>query len=385
MNPILALLQQGAAGIPTQWGGNGGGIVPTPEQVAASEAAAAQLGTPSPADVLYQDAQVPPEAPAQPITVRANVAQPYARPSILDYESPEEAPNLSNTAQVEAALKAQKENDKLHSGMFGVKGTLRNVLGILGDAFLVQSGNNPIYAPGRQRERAQDALTGFTQSPLGAMERMSQVDVDTANDMHKDYQTAMVQAAQQRAAEQKARLENYAKGVKLFGAAASASNAETYKNMRPILEKLKTGYGLGDEFQIPEEYDANIMGAYGDTGMSSDAQARIEQGDRRLDQADTGLGIRSAAQQETARHNRAMESAARARIAKMGGSSRARADTPLEYFRALESIPASQRSAEENAWIQNYTGQNRSSSGRSGRSQSSGGSRPRVLRSRPVN
>lgn len=58
-------------------------------------------------------------------------------------------------------------------GAFGLKGTLRDILGYIGDAFLVQSGNKPVFAPQRQQERLGDALFGFTQNPQQAAERLA--------------------------------------------------------------------------------------------------------------------------------------------------------------------------------------------------------------------
>ena len=67
----------------------------------------------------------------------------------------------------------QTEEASDRRGMFGMRGTLRDVLGVLGDAFLVQSGNNPMYAPTRQRERVSDAMAGSTVDPVGASERVA--------------------------------------------------------------------------------------------------------------------------------------------------------------------------------------------------------------------
>jgi hypothetical protein len=47
------------------------------------------------------------------------------------------------------------------SGMFGVRGGLRDLLGVLGDAFLVQGGADPRYQPRRQMEREADALQNY--------------------------------------------------------------------------------------------------------------------------------------------------------------------------------------------------------------------------------
>lgn len=58
-------------------------------------------------------------------------------------------------------------------GMFGLKGTLRDVLGTLGDSLLVGSDADRIYQPQRQRERAGDAMFGFADNPMQAIERLA--------------------------------------------------------------------------------------------------------------------------------------------------------------------------------------------------------------------
>jgi hypothetical protein len=68
---------------------------------------------------------------------------------------------LGNKDQLAEAADAAK-NAPAREGMFHTKGTLRDVLGTLGDAFLIQSGNNPIYTPRRQQEKISDAYSGFT-------------------------------------------------------------------------------------------------------------------------------------------------------------------------------------------------------------------------------
>lgn len=81
-------------------------------------------------------------------------------------------------------------------GMFGVKGTLRDVLGTLGDAFLIQSGNKAMYAPRREQEKAGDALAGFTQDPLAAIERLAYENPDMAAQVYNDYMSNQAKQAQ---------------------------------------------------------------------------------------------------------------------------------------------------------------------------------------------
>lgn len=78
--------------------------------------------------------------------------------------------NRSFLEEAQAALGNAPER----KGMFGVKGTLRDILGTLGDAFLVQGGGKEAYRPRRDQENQMDALGGFTQNPMAAIERLSQ-------------------------------------------------------------------------------------------------------------------------------------------------------------------------------------------------------------------
>lgn len=81
--------------------------------------------------------------------------------------------SLNNVPAVRARDADIKETEEASQrrGMFGMKGTLRDVLGVLGDAFLVQSGNAPMYAPTRRRERISDAMAGYSVDPVAAGER----------------------------------------------------------------------------------------------------------------------------------------------------------------------------------------------------------------------
>lgn len=83
--------------------------------------------------------------------------------------------NTEAIMQRDRALKAGEEAAE-HKGVFGVKGTLRDVLGVLGDAFLVQGGSDAIYRPQRQQEKLSDAVAGSTVDPVAAQERAMGVD-----------------------------------------------------------------------------------------------------------------------------------------------------------------------------------------------------------------
>ncbi|TXH13746.1 MAG: hypothetical protein E6R03_10765 [Hyphomicrobiaceae bacterium] len=88
-------------------------------------------------------------------------------------------------------IKAGKPLEGLpaHKGLFGVKGTLRNVIGMLGDALLTGSGMKPIYAPIRQRENLSDAMTAYASNPLEAINRVMAVDPEYGRQLYNDWQT----------------------------------------------------------------------------------------------------------------------------------------------------------------------------------------------------
>lgn len=102
---------------------------------------------------------------AQDVVVRAN---PLAR--VPDAPAQVQAPPLpekvSRTAPVADQRIAPEQKELIpRKGMFGVKGTLRDVLGIVGDSLLIGSGKNAIYTPHREKEKMGSAAYGFNQSP----------------------------------------------------------------------------------------------------------------------------------------------------------------------------------------------------------------------------
>lgn len=393
------------SGNPLPSPGAGQGLVATPEQIAESEAIARQLGIPVDTPAL------PPEGVyEQGIDVNANRPIPQApvpvgSPMPVDqskYLLESTAPDLSNSDWAVAANKAKEENDRevVHKGMFGVKGTLREVLGLVGDAFLVGAGNKPIYMPQRQREREGDAMAGMTQAPRAAVERMTAVNPELARQLGNDVATQEVaQMNAERMAEREAAARR-AKGIDMLSRAAGSVNNETYLSngdrigMREIMQGLVDSYGLGDQYKLPETYDENWMRTLQYSGIPAQAQVGaaqrdrgLDQGDRRLDQTDSRNAVLK--EQGDRRIAIAAQNAetARQRMLKSGGSAsgRPRSDTELEFFRALQEVPANQRTPDENAWIKKYTGQNTGRGGGNSRPSATNRTPIRVLGKRPAN
>jgi hypothetical protein len=123
-------------------------------------------------------------------------------------------------------------------------GTLRNVIGAIGDAFLVQSGNAPTYAPRMERQRLGQAMAGYDpddpDTVQAAVQRVAASgmpgSVELAQDMQKDY-------GNQRLREQNAEsLTEYRK------AQIGSKQATIFNNMAPKIQGLM--YGV----QTPEDY-----------------------------------------------------------------------------------------------------------------------------------
>ncbi len=227
---------------------------------------------------------IPQEAPTEDIVVNARQKQAAPPP---DDVAP---PSLGNAANLIEAQSAAA-NVPQRKGMFGTKGTLRDILGLVGDAFLVQSGNKQVYAPKRAQERMSDALSGFTQNPLAAIERLANENPDAAAELLQHYQVnqAKMAANQQSAAE--ASDKNYQNYGRLFSQYMGSASPETYGRLAPLLKTLKTRGGLGDEYEVPDVYDENLARSYQYGGMPANQQIGSEQRDRSLAQGDKKISI----------------------------------------------------------------------------------------------
>lgn len=189
---------------------------------------------------------------------------------------------------------AQPPPDGPHTGLVNAipdampgAGTLRNILGTLGDAFLVQSGHQPAYAQRQQREQIANAAAGFENDPGAAASRiaataapgsmqdaMSMQSQAQANDLKKatlantqayrdsvmgdreqNHQAA--QAIQQGKADDRTRSLNGG----MLAAAAAKSPAAYAQARQAALARIKPGSSI-DPTEYPESVD-DFNSAYG--------------------------------------------------------------------------------------------------------------------------
>lgn len=280
----------------------GGGFAPTAQERILNEAAID-------AGAVVDDSGV--YEPGIQVDGTVSRARPVDQSAYLLREG--SAPDLTNTDWAQAAVDAKNKNDKevQHKGMFGVKGTLRNVLGVLGDAFLVQGGAKPVYAPQRQLEREGDAMAGYTQSPRAAVERMTAVNPTMAREMGVDVARQEAAAMVAEAQAKKEAAVRYKQGLNILGGMAGTKGLDdpvAYNTWKSAMQKVVDGHGLGPEFTPPDIYDpkwaARVQGAALDPDQQIDntradglaeltrerteatiaqGNARVAQGDRRTD------------------------------------------------------------------------------------------------------
>lgn len=244
------------------------------------------------------EAQAQPQTPVQgdpsqaiqgtPITVNGQTSTPQP--------AQEEAPShsLGNVLAIQERDQAIKNSQDAadHQGMFHTKGTLRDVLGLLGDAFLVQGGRNRIYAPAREQEKASDALAGYTQNPqayMDAAERVSAIDPEMGLKMATQAQAQ--QLGQQKnlidamRAQQGSRHDaaaDYKTGIGLWAqySGALAKNPKLGQNPQFLqaMQEIKDQYGLGDGYDLPaqgENLDTGLYSGYQFGGTPPPAQIQV--------------------------------------------------------------------------------------------------------------
>jgi hypothetical protein len=192
-----------------------------------------------------------------------------------------------------------------HKGMFGVKGNLRDIIGGLGDAFLVQGGKKPVYAERKMQEQTGDAMEGLadTEDDAGnvmdaealnkrraiVFERLRKVNPEAAQSLYEkimesDYKDSFNQA----------RIGVYKdKSRGAFGSLASTANEKNWMKLRPMLERYKAARGL-DDIEIPDEYDPDWVEIVKSGAIDPYRSERLEDFDIDLDRKERQGGARVA-------------------------------------------------------------------------------------------
>lgn len=290
-----------------------------------------------------------------PRTIEVNANNPQRRGQ-MQTTVEEEPLRLGNVDLLLEAQAAGENAPQRKGGYFGTKGTLRNILGAVSDAFLVQGGADARYAPLREREKMADAMTGYTQNPQAAAERMAyqgfpqesskvwnDSQVNRINQGNLDARTT--EGARKLTEDNDQRYKQYGT---IFSQYAGSADATTYPKVREILKTLKQRGGLGEEFIVPDEYDPQLMKTYQFGGMPATNQVRSV--DKNEDQAFEKV-------KEAGRNRRDNPPASR----------QPRSQTEMEYFKEIGNIPETRRTQAQKDFYKKYTQGTRGSGRSSGR------------------
>lgn len=170
--------------------------------------------------------------------------------------------NYDNRADAEAVQAALANMPKVsgagaNPGLWGLlpegrrHGTLRNVLGAIGDAFLVQSGADPIYGPRMERKQEGMAMAGYAQKPETAIERMAALGTP---DAMKHAQSMMGDTRQRDIAEQNAEYQNQYRQDNMQLRRDQEADLSRNRDDNIIVRMAPYAGGLLTQAQTPEQY-----------------------------------------------------------------------------------------------------------------------------------
>lgn len=189
----------------------------------------------------------------------------------------------------------QKPKGSEHKGLFGMKGNLREIFGILGDAL---NKGDPIYRPQRQNEKYSDAMQGFGENPMEALQRAYAVDRERASkdyDMYADNERDRKKGEleTQRYETKEARESGEYEG-KMYDRAArlmnpKVVNAKNWGATKDLYLRVLKKNGLEPPIDLPDEFDPEIANRIFSGGIEADDQLRIETQGRNADLSEARL------------------------------------------------------------------------------------------------
>lgn len=220
---------------------------------------------------------------------------------------------------------------KEHKGR-GVGGVAQDIVGFLGDFLLTKLGMPAMYGPGQARKKMANAMEGFDQDPLAAINRVTQVDpasgaklrdqfIDNERLAAQNASTAESRAARLELAQTAQNDKTRGRASAMLGTMAQWDDDKRKNNygaMRDQILRYSKANGLDLEGELPTGYDPVALDAFVDASVpvgmqrsqrlaSERADTTREQGEARLAQGDRRLS-------ESERHNRVGEGQGEARI-----------------------------------------------------------------------
>lgn len=182
-----------------------------------------------------------------------------------------------------------------HKGMFGIKGTFRDILGVLGDSL---NRGDPIYSNQRRNEKYSDAMAGFGENPLAAIQKAYGVDRnqaaedwDTYQDNERERQKLLGQTQRDDRKEGREAIDHEYNILDRAGRLMNPSvvNKENWGATKDLYLKVLARNKIAPPVDLPDEYDPEIAKRLFNGAIEADDQVRIETQGRNADLAEARL------------------------------------------------------------------------------------------------
>lgn len=171
------------------------------------------------------------------------------------------------------------------SSPMGVKGKARDILGGIGDAFLVSRGMAPAYEQKRMQEKMQDAMEIYRQNPEEGLRAINSLDPKVAYDMMQDAEGNSLKRAELQRKTDSDQIRIMADGMKAWSMIGQTANAikdqASYDQMKPILMNFASKYGI--PLELPAKYDPAQINALVSAQMGRWREKRLFQMGQNLD------------------------------------------------------------------------------------------------------
>lgn len=198
-----------------------------------------------------------------------------------------------------------------HKGLFGISGTPRNILGMIGDALMVGQGGQPLYTQGVRGEKIGDATKMMDLDPMAAIQRIAGIDPKLGQEYLADYQKEQGATAK-REGDQRNDDRTYGlnrdrfafdRGKEFNPVAAGYITTATEQSWPMVRDKTRAAYknmGIEPPFEIPDTWSPDIKNQWGNQAVDPKAQYQQGQQNYRTEAGITAANGRNAAGIEAA-------------------------------------------------------------------------------------
>ena len=189
-------------------------------------------------------------------------------------EQPVVTPGINPGADQQQALLIELDRQHRRKGILdqlGVGGRTRDILGTIGDALLVGSGNRPLYRPRKDQELMADALQNFTDDPIEAIKRLNAAGFpDQAREMYDRYLAQTNASMTKQAQAQDARDKRWSIVTRMLNPKV-VTEANYPMIRKQALDYLKAS-GTDPLYDIPETYDPDVIANLFMSGIPTEKQ-----------------------------------------------------------------------------------------------------------------